>query len=338
MLRAIGFGGGTGLPVLIKALRTVPEIELTAMVTVTDDGGSSGRLRQDFGIPAVGDLRNCLVALSGSDSVLADLFQHRFSDGDGLGGHSLGNLIFTALYQRTGSFERAVEVMGQLLPLRGKALPTTSRPATLCASFTDGGTIRGESRISAAGGRIARIWLEPGDPAPSPGVIETIEDAEAIIFAPGSLYTSVLPNLLVEGVVDAVRRSRAVKIFICNLLTQPGETDGYTASDHLRAIEMYLGRGVIQYCVVNAAKPALRIAENSQSKWVLCDSQRIALMGPVLVEEDLARVDGQEIHHDPAALGRLVWKLSRRRTPQIVYQPEHAAPDFVRKQTEAIYV
>jgi uncharacterized cofD-like protein len=339
MLRVVGFGGGTGLPVLLKALRTIPEIEATAIVTVTDNGGSSGRLCQTFGIPAVGDLRNCLVALSGADSVLADLFQHRFSAADGLGGHSLGNLIVTAMCQRTGSLDLAVEMMSRLLPLKGRALPATGSHATLCAAFTDGTTVRGESQISAAGRRIARIWLEPGNPPPSPGVIHAIQQADTIIFAPGSLYTSILPNLLVAGVADAVRASRAVKIFVCNLMTQPGETDGYAASDHVRALEGYLGRGIVQFCIANSSTQAARGgSRNPGSEPVLCDSERIAAIGPIPVEEDLALPQATGTHHDPEALGRLVWEISRGRLSQTVYrrQPERAVCEFAEKPREAV--
>lgn len=313
-LRAVAFGGGTGLPVLLKALGTIPQIEATAIVTVTDNGGSSGRLCESFGIPAVGDLRNCLVALAESDSILADLFQHRFADGDGLRGHSLGNLIVTALCQRTGSLERAVEMMSHLLPLKGRALPSTDASATLCASFTDGTSVRGETQISDAGRRIARVWLEPDAPPAAPGVLDAIEQADTILFAPGSLYTSLLPNLLVDGVRDAVRASHAIKIFVCNLMTQPGETDGFTASDHLRALETCLGRGVIQFCIVNSTRPISRSeAADARSQCVLCDSGEIAAMGPVPVAENLALVDAHGVHHDPVALGRLVWQISRGR-------------------------
>ena len=338
-LRVVGFGGGTGLPVLLRALSTIPEIEPTAIVTVTDNGGSSGRLRESYGIPAVGDLRNCLVALSHSDSILADLFQHRFSETDGLDGHSLGNLIVTALCQKTGSLSRAVEMINRLLPLKGRALPTTGEQVTLCAAFTDGTTIRGESQISQSGRCIDRIWLEPHNPRPSPGVIEAIAEADSIIFAPGSLYTSVLPNLLVAGVADAIRGSRAVKIFVCNLMTQPGETDGYSASDHLRAIETYLGHGVIQFCIANSLRwPARNGSGNSHWESVVCDSERIAAIGPVSVERDLVLAEAGGLHHDPETLGRLVWEISRGRFSQKCYprQSRRAIRDFSRKRGETV--
>src|SRR5579859_7187481 len=252
-LRIVGIGGGTGLPVLLSGLAKEPRVELSAIVTVADDGGSSGRLRDTLGIPAVGDLRNCLVALSGDESALADLFQHRFSKGDGLEGHALGNLIVAALYQRTGSLKEAMEIVGRLLPLHGQALPATETLTTLCALLDDGRVVRGESRIPEAGRCVRRVWLEPAEPPATRGVLETLTAADAIVLAPGSLYTSLLPNLLVSGVAEAIRKSRAVKVLVCNLLTQPGETTGFSASDHLRVVEQHLGRDVVDYCVVNSA-------------------------------------------------------------------------------------
>src|SRR6185295_6192388 len=181
----------------------------------------------------IGDLRNCLVALSGNQSTLADLFQHRFSAGDGLDGHALGNLIVAALFQRTGSVQEAIEIASRLLPHKGKATPSTETLTTLCALLDDGSVIRGESRIPEAGRQIRRVWLEPSDPPASRGVLEALAAADAIVLAPGSLYTSLMPNLLVSGVASAIRKSPAVKILVCNLLTEPGETAGYSASDHL---------------------------------------------------------------------------------------------------------
>ena len=320
-LKIVGLGGGTGLPVLLRGLRDFSpdahgfsgsEIEATAIVCATDDGGSSGRLRESFGIPAMGDLRNCLVALSGSESLLADLFQHRFSGGNGLEGHALGNLIVTAMCQKSGSLGQAVERVGHLLPLRGKVLPVAEVPLTLCAEFEDGAIVRGESQIAQARRRIGNVWLEPCAPCASPGVLEAITNADVLVLGPGSLYTSLLPNLLVAGVVQAIRQSRAVKIFVCNLVTQPGETEGFSAADHFRVVEAHLGPRAVNFCLVNsrpiAPRPA-HIGPDGGSEPVRCDSRKIASCGVIPIRADLAAEDSNGIRHDPAKLARLVVSL-----------------------------
>jgi uncharacterized cofD-like protein len=305
-LRIVGIGGGTGLPVVLRGLAREPFVDVSAIVTVADNGGSSGRLREGLGLPAVGDLRNCLVALAEHDSALAELFQYRFVAGD-VEGHSLGNLIVAALYQRTGRLTTALEIARQLLPSKGRAFAATEVPATLCAAFRDGTTTRGESEISAAGRSIERVWLEPNNPEPSPGVLEAIYTADAVILGPGSLYTSLLPNLLVARVANAIRESSAIKILICNLMTQPGETDGFTASDHLRIVQSYLGP-VVDFCVVNSAVepaggPSYQI---TGSQVVRYDIDEILSLGAIPIEEDLLTVQGEKIRHNVAKLGRLI--------------------------------
>jgi uncharacterized cofD-like protein len=282
-------------------------------VCVSDNGGSSGRLRECFAMPAVGDLRNCLVALSGRDSRMADIFQYRFSGGGGLEGHAVGNLIVAALYQKTGSLRQAIEVASQLLPIRGRAIAATETPSTLCAAFPGGAIVRGESHISAARRPIERVWLEPDSPPASPGVLEAIGSADAIVPAPGSLYTSLIPNLLVAGVVDAIRRSLAVKIMICNLMTQPGETDGFTAADHLRVVKDSLGRSGVEFCVVNSALPygGAGSCRAEGAKPVAYDLGQIRSLGAIPIEADLLMRKGQQIRHSPVRLGRLVAEIAR---------------------------
>jgi uncharacterized cofD-like protein len=310
-LRIVGIGGGTGLPVVLRGLAREPFVDVSAIVTVADNGGSSGRLREGLGLPAVGDLRNCLVALAEHDSALAELFQYRFVAGD-VEGHSLGNLIVAALYQRTGRLTTALEIARQLLPSKGRAFAATEVPATLCAAFRDGTTTRGESQISAAGRSIERIWLEPNGPDPSPGVLEAIREADAVVLGPGSLYTSLLPNVLVAGVANAIRESTAVKILICNLMTQPGETDGFTASDHLRIVQSYLGP-VVDFCVANSAgEPAGGPSyQTAGSQVVRCDTDEILSLGAVPIEESLLTVQGEKIRHNVAKLGRLIVAIVR---------------------------
>lgn len=321
-LQIVGIGGGTGLPVVLRGLAAEPHVNLSAIVAVTDNGGSSGRLRESFGLPAVGDLRNCLAALSGQQSMLGDLFQHRFFAGD-VDGHSLGNLIVTALYQKMGSLQRAVEIAGELLQLKGRVMPVTEVPATLCARFHDGSAVRGESEISAAGKRIEHVWLEPQDIQPTLGALEIIEAADVIVFAPGSLFTSLLPNLLVPKVAESIRRSRAVKILVCNLMTQPGETDNFSACDHIRVLQGCLGDGGVDFCVVNSgAMPAGASRYlNAGSRPVVADVDEIAALGVTPVQSGLLHFDDEKVRHNPAELARLIvaiahgnaqpWHISR---------------------------
>ena len=321
-LKIVGLGGGTGLPVLLRGLRDLPprshslsgsEIEATAIVCATDNGGSTGRLRESFGIPAMGDLRNCLVALSGSESLLAELFQHRFSGGNGLEGHALGNLIVTAMCQKSSSLGQAVERVSQLLKLRGKVLPVAEVPLTLCAQFEGGAIVRGESQIVQERRRIGNIWLEPCNPRPAPGVLSAIADADVLVVGPGSLYTSLLPNLLVTGVAEAIRHSRAVKIFVCNLATQPGETDGFSAADHFRVVEAHLGPRAMNFCLINSRPIALCLAgQDGGAEPVRCDSSRIASCGAIPIRADLVAEDGNSLRHDPGKLARLVVSLGRK--------------------------
>ena len=329
-LRIVGIGGGTGLPVLLAGLRQFASVDVSAIVTVADNGGSSGRLRDSYGIPAVGDLRNCLVALSGKEGLLAGLFQHRFHAGGQLDGHALGNLIVTALYQQTGSLKQALEAAGQLLPMKGLAMAATETPATLCALFQDGSMVRGEWQIAAAGKEIQRVWLEPENPPPSPGVIEAIHSADAVVLAPGSLFTSLAPNLLVGGVAGAIRQSKAAKILVCNLTTQPGETDGLTASGHLRVVESLLGPRVVEFCLMNSATSRVRslLPRETRAEPVVCDMRLVRALGAVPIKADLLASDEAEIHHDPAKLGSLIVSVTEgmRQAHRVFALPETHAP------------
>lgn len=313
-LRIVGIGGGTGLPVLLAGLSRRPEVEVTGIVSTADDGGSSGRLREGFAMPAVGDLRNCLVALAGEECMLADLFQHRFRAGGCLDGHALGNLIVTALYQQTGSLRQTSELLRRMLGIQGHVIAASESLATLCAELSDGRRVRGESQIAAARGIIERIWMEPDAPQPSRGVLDALRNAHAIVLAPGSLYTSLLPNLLIDGVAVAIRESPAVRILVCNLMTQPGETDGFSASGHLRAVAQYLGSGVIHHCIASPAPPASManyLAAGSQ--FVRYDPAEILALGaiPVASKRLVGRLD-RKIRHDPETLSRLVASLAKR--------------------------
>ena len=315
MLRVVGIGGGTGLPVLLRGLARQPDLNVSAIVAVSDNGGSTGRLRDGLGIPAVGDLRNCLVALSDPSSALGALFQHRFSAAGELEGHALGNLIVAALYQQTGSLLRAIELAGEIMPQRGQAFAVTEMPTTLCASFRDGSIVRGEFQIAATRGDIDRVWLEPHAPPAARGVLEAIRNADGIVLAPGSLYTSIIPNLLVDGVADAIRNSPAAKIMICNLMTQPGETEGYTASDHLRTIESYLGAGVIQVVIGDANEGRVRSKRylETGADFVAFDRDDLIGCGVAAIKTSLVEYQDGKIRHDAAKLGTLIANLLRAR-------------------------
>jgi uncharacterized cofD-like protein len=331
MLKVVGIGGGTGLAVLLRGLSRQPDLEVSAIVTVSDNGGSTGRLRDGMGMPAVGDLRNCLVALSDPDSAAAALFQHRFSAAGELDGHALGNLIVAALYQKTGSLLRAIELAGELMPQRGRAMASTEMPTTLCASFPDGTVIRGEHQIAAAGGAIERVWLEPESPPPSDGVLEAIRDADAIVLAPGSLYSSIIPNLLVGGVADAVRDSKAARIMICNLMTQRGETEGYAASDHLRVIEGYLGEGVIQTMIGDALEGRVRSKKyaDAKSEFVLFDREKLITRGVSAVKAALMEFQDGRIRHDPVKLGNVIANLLRARAAGALANQDGDPPEYL---------
>lgn len=249
-------GGGTGLSALLRGLKTQTS-NLTAIVTVADDGGSSGELRRTIGVLPPGDLRNCLTALSDDEQLLSQIFQYRFSTGgSGLEGHNLGNLFITALADITGSFEEAVAESGRVLAVQGRVLPSTLHDVRLVADVHLAAEnkdirVKGESQIPKMGGQVRRVWLEPDNPLAYPPAIQALLTADLILIGPGSLYTSILPNLLVPDLAAAVRTSRAMKFFICNVATQPGETDNYTCGDHVRNIEKHLGGPLFDLVVCN---------------------------------------------------------------------------------------
>lgn len=253
--RIVVIGGGHGLSTLLRGLKKYSH-NLTAVVTVADDGGSSGKLRESMGILPPGDIRNCLAALSNDETMMTQLFQYRFSGTDGLGGHSFGNLFISALSNITGSFEEAVAESGRVLSVHGRVLPSTLHDVKLVADMSLPHSayqvrVEGESRIPEFAGRIQRVWLEPDDAVAFPPVIKALLAADVIVIGPGSLYTSILPNLLVKDVAAAVRASRALKLFICNVASQKGETDAYSCYDHLAALEAHVGKDFVDRVIAN---------------------------------------------------------------------------------------
>ncbi len=273
--RIVVIGGGHGLAILLRGLKEFTH-SITAVVTVADDGGSSGRLRREMGILPPGDIRNCLAALSNDEALLAQLFQYRFADGqDGLEGHSFGNLFISALAEITGSFEEAVAESGRVLSVHGRVLPATLHDVRLVAdvmlpNLVNEVRIEGESQIPGTSGVVRRVWLEPNNPPAFPQALRAILSADLIIIGPGSLYTSLLPNLLVPDISQAIRASRGLKIYVCNVATQPGETQNYTCGDHVRALQEHTGGGLFELIVANN-KCDGNLPENSQ--WVTLDDE-----------------------------------------------------------------
>ncbi len=309
--RIVAIGGGTGLPALLSGLKAHSD-NLTAVVTVADDGGSSGRLRQDLNILPPGDLRNCLVALAETEPLMARLFQHRFKSRGGLAGHSFGNLFIAALTEVTGDFGEAVRASSKVLAISGQVLPVTFDDVRLSAVLSGGRKVQGESRISAAGGSIERLLLEPADARPNPEVLQAIAKADAIVLGPGSLYTSILPNLLVPGVAKAVERSGALKVLACNIMTQPGETDGFAASQHLQALREQTGLDLVDYMVVNTEQPGNDVLRRYAAKGqypVAVDRDAVEAGGVRLVKARLLESREGLVRHNPGRLARVIIRL-----------------------------
>ncbi|MFH2139057.1 MAG: YvcK family protein [Candidatus Omnitrophota bacterium] len=248
--KIVVIGGGTGLSVLLHGLKAYTS-NLTAIVTVADDGGSSGRLRKQFNMLPPGDIRNCLVALAEAEPLMMELFQFRFQEGTELAGHNFGNLFITAMTKISGDFEKAIKDISKVLAISGQVIPSTLKRVTLVAEHDDGTRTYGETRISKSAGLIKRVKLMPENCVPTESALEAINDAEAIILGPGSLYTSVLPNLVIKNMSEAIQASQAIKVYICNVMTQSGETDNFTAYDHIKAIKSHTACDLIDYCIVN---------------------------------------------------------------------------------------
>lgn len=306
-LRIVALGGGTGLSTLLRGLKTLP-VDVTAVVTVSDDGGSSGRLRGQLGIPPPGDVRDCLVALAEAEPLMRELFQYRFPEGSELAGHSVGNLFLAALTQLTGDFEQAVALCSRVLKIRGQVLPATRDPVVLGAVLEDGTAVRGETVVGTCGPRIRRLFLDPPDAEPLPQVVEALELADVVVMGPGSLYTSVIPPLLVPGVFRAVVRARCLRMYVCNVMTQPGETDGYTASRHAEVLFQLAGARLADVVVVNVQRPrpdllARYLEQGAQP--VLPDVENLQAMGVRVVRGRLLD-EAEWVRHHPERLARLV--------------------------------
>ncbi len=285
---------------------------LVAIVTVTDDGGSSGRLRKEFNILPPGDIRNCLAALTEDSDAFPDLFRYRFEKGNGLAGHSLGNLLLAALTDLRGNFIEAIQYFSRIMNVRGQIFPLSLMNVTLAARFDDGSVVRGESAIVKRRGRIRDVFLSPSYTDSPPEAIEAIETADAIIIGPGSLYTSIIPNLLVRDIATAIKKSKARKIYICNLMTEPGETDGYTATDHIKAIFDHTEYGFLQYVILNNGKVSADAAERYKDEGyspVRCNPEEISSLGITSISADIITGNGNSIRHDEDKLGRILMEF-----------------------------
>jgi uncharacterized cofD-like protein len=289
-----------------------PVIDITAVVTVADDGGSSGRLRREFDILPPGDIRNCMVALSEDEALLSQLFNYRFASGRGLKGHSFGNLFLTAMTTLTGDFARAVKMSSEILAIAGKIYPATETNVTLEATLDDGSIVVGESKISRSKARIRSIRLQPHGCQPVQETLAAIAAADLITFGPGSLFTSVIPNVLVDGIPDAICASDAIRAYFCNLMWQPGETTGLTASEHAKAILEHAGKPLIDYVIVNTAEiqePLLRKYERRRQRPVVTDMDRLKGLGLTVVEAPLASKQ-RLVRHDPDRAASIAVRLA----------------------------
>lgn len=286
--KVVVIGGGTGISVLLRGLKEKP-LDITAIVTVADDGGSSGRLRSEMQIPPPGDVRNVLLSLADVEPLLNSLLQHRFINGTGLAGHNLGNLLIAAMTEITGDFVTGIKELSRVLAVRGTVLPSANQAIVLKAEMDDGSIVIGESKIPLAGKKIHKVYLEPQDVVPLPESLEAIQQADAIVIGPGSLYTSILPNLLVPGIADAVRAAKGKKIYVANVMTQPGETDHFTASDHIRAIHDHVGSDLFDVVIVNNGEISESVRKQYAAKGqevVECDYANLHAYGYRVVADN----------------------------------------------------
>lgn len=303
-------GGGTGLSVLLSGLKNYTS-NITAIVTVADDGGSSGRLREELNVLPPGDIRNCLVALADAEPLMSKLFQFRFKEGEHLKGHSFGNLFITAMSKVTGDFEQAVKESSKVLAIRGKVIPSTLSKIKLVAEHQNGELTEGESKIPEKMTPIKRVFLEPKDCEATEEALEAIREADVIILGPGSLYTSIIPNLLISGIYQEVSRSKVLKIYVCNVMTQSGETDGYKASDHLKAIIHHTTPDIVNTCIVNTGgipDELLEKYKEENAERVQPDRGTIQKMGYRVIGANVINAKDY-IRHDPHKLLRIMMNL-----------------------------
>lgn len=308
--RVVVIGGGTGLSVMLRGLKHEP-IDITAIVTVADDGGSSGILRSELHIPPPGDIRNVLSALADAEPMLSRLLQHRFEAGNGLAGHSLGNLILAAMKDITGDFVTGIKELSRVFAVRGRVLPAANQAIVLHAEMEDGTIVTGESQIPKADKKIKRVFIQPENVPPLEEAVEAIREADAIVIGPGSLYTSILPNMIVPEITKALIQSSAIKMFICNVMTQPGETDHYSAHDHLQAIYDHVGIQLFDYVIVNNGN----IPEDVQVKYAEKGARPVRLDLDIITERGYKVIADELVmfktylRHDTSKLSKHIYHL-----------------------------
>ncbi len=318
----VAIGGGTGLSMLLKGIKRFTN-NITAVVTVGDDGGSSGRLREELGVLPPGDIRNCIAALADDEDLVTQLFQYRFQNGEGLEGHSFGNLFLTALCSITGDMVTAVKESSKVLSIRGVVLPATLDDMKLVAKFEDGRIIHGESNIPEAGGVIKRLYTEPEKCKPLPDVLTAIKGADLIILGPGSLYTSVIPNLLISEIAEAIAVSKAKKLYVCNIMTQPGETDDYTVSDHIKALIKHAGgKRIIDAVLVNNVLPDV-ISEGyaeAGSFPVAIDDDKLASLNIEIISSKLIMENKSGlVRHSSNRVARAIYYWFKKKNKKIIF-------------------
>ena len=320
-IKVVTIGGGTGLSVLLRGLKKYP-LEITAVVTVADDGGSSGKIRSDMNIPSPGDIRNVIAALSDVEPYLEKMFQYRFDSGE-VKGHPVGNLMIAAMTDIHGDFSTAVKVMSRILNVRGTVLPTTNDIATLNAVLSDGEIIRGESSITKAGGVIDHVYITPSRVKPNEDVLKAIEEADYIIMGPGSLYTSIIPNLVISKVSEKIRESNAKKIYVCNVMTQHGETDNYTVSDHIVAINKHVEENIFDLVIANSREfddSILSKYHKEKQEPVKIDHEKIEELGIKLIKNNnVGIVDNNTIRHNADKVSELIYDYIIDDKPTMIY-------------------
>lgn len=315
--KIVAIGGGTGLSTLLRGLKEHTG-NLTAVVTVADDGGSSGRLREELGLPPPGDLRNCIAALADAEPLMTRLFQYRFSEGSGLEGHSFGNLFIAAMTSVTGNFEDAVRETSRVLAVRGQILPSTLESVSLSAMTHDNESIHGESQITSRGSRIKEVFIHPGDVQANPDAIRAILEADMVVVGPGSLFTSVLPNLLVDGIRRAIEMSKTVKVYVCNVATERGETDTFAVSDHFVALYRHVHDQLFHYIIANNNISTNGVAEAQAPEPVRIDGAQI--QGTAVIAADVVSEENR-YYHDAAKLAKAVMDLYYQRRQSDQFSP-----------------
>ncbi|MBM7600572.1 putative cofD-like protein [Virgibacillus halotolerans] len=309
--KVVVIGGGTGMPVLLRGLKDLP-IQLTALVTVADDGGSTGRLRDVMDIPAPGDIRNVIAAMSDAEPMLVELFQHRFATGNGLSGHSMGNLLLAALTSITGDFYTGIKEISRVLNVKGNIYPISNENMYLHAKMMDGSIVSGESNIPLSNKQIKRVFLSPQPVKPFPGAIQAIKEADLIVISPGSLYTSIMPNIIIPGIDDALKQAQGKIIYVCNVMTQAGETTAYSAADHVQAINDHIGQDCVDAIVVHNEPikgPVREIYAEENAEPVIYDTERLIDMGLQIIEGDIINHERTTLRHDTRKIAKLLYSI-----------------------------